>query len=150
MRHTHFESFSRSHACGRGSHASYECHLKFISSMYRLDRTGSDVTNYLITGSDVITLISCRFTVCFPTGSDVTNYLITGSDVITLISCRFTACFPTGSDVTNYLITGSDVQAYGVFPLTVIISEVRARSFNPIGGIVFLPHPLKAMGRGRK
>ena len=36
-----------------------------------------------------------------PTGSDVTKYLTTGSDVITLISCRCTACFPTGSDVTN-------------------------------------------------
>ena len=41
--------------------------------MYRLHGTGSDVTNYLITGSDVITLISCRCTACFPTGSDVTN-----------------------------------------------------------------------------
>ena len=43
------------------------------SSMYCLHKTGSDVTNYLITGSDVITLISCRCTACFPTGSDVTN-----------------------------------------------------------------------------
>ena len=31
MRHTHFESFSRSYAYGRGSHASYEFHLKFIN-----------------------------------------------------------------------------------------------------------------------
>ena len=44
-----------------------------VSSMYSQSRTGSDVTNYLITGSDVITLTSCRFTAYLSTGSDVTN-----------------------------------------------------------------------------
>ena len=48
-----------------------------LSSMFRLYGTGSDVTNYLITGSDVITLISCRFTACFPTGSDVNKPEVT-------------------------------------------------------------------------
>ena len=43
----------------------------YRSSMFCLYGTGSDVTKYLTTGSDVITLISCRFTPCFPTGSDV-------------------------------------------------------------------------------
>ena len=77
----------------------------YDSSMYGLYGTGSDVTKYLITGSDVITLISCRFTACFPTGSDVTNYLVTGNGVIIVISCRCTACFPTGSDVTTQEVT---------------------------------------------
>ena len=48
-----------------------------VSSMYWVLGTGSDVTNYLITGSDVITLISCRFTACFPTGSDVNKPEVT-------------------------------------------------------------------------
>ena len=39
-------------------------------------------------------------------GSDVTNRKSqTGSDVITVISCRFTACFPTGSDVITPEVT---------------------------------------------
>ena len=99
--------FSRHNGCHRT--LTIENLSSHRSSMYGLYGTGSDVTKYLITGSDVITLISCRFTACFPTGSDVTKYLRTGSDVITLISCRFTACFPTGSDVTNFLVTGNGV-----------------------------------------
>ena len=44
------------------------------SSMYSYLGPGSDVTQ---TGSDVITVISCRFTACFPTGSDVITQEVT-------------------------------------------------------------------------